>query len=376
MRSIRDDSSSAKYTIAASQLMDFLSGYEIFLNHLLETGEPTKNKPSEIIFQFGNLLEQLLEFSNNINFIHKLFNEADRPTIADQVRDILKMFPKAARGVLKALFRVCLINDEQPNDAVPISTENAEITMLESIDILKELIKKLDFVYKPQKNEFSVLFKSSSPALLIGVSLNVIPVSLNILKHEYNFRYELTRNYINRFDSLENLITEKFPRITDKDLKDAMKSIISVQSYYEEEATEIKDKVLKMINTYIAKYNQFISSTENKIENFLKKERTKLNDLIEQGADFETTYNCVMNSDLEKQVAKVTNSVQMPFDNDVEQFTFSDNTALGMLTADLDLTIFRIAQVIIRLNNLTFLNYELEKVPLIFLLKICSMNFI
>ena len=357
-----DDPGSVKYAIAASQLMDFLSAYETFLSHMLETGEPTKNKPSQIILQFGNLLEQLLEFSSNIELIYKMFNEADRPTIADQVRDILLMFPKAARGVLKALFTVCLINEQPLNVSDPISNQEAEDTMLSSLDILKKLIKQLEFVYKPPKEEFDVGFKASSSALLIGVKLNVIPVSFNILKQEYEFRYELTKNFINRFDSLKKLITNKFPKISEKDLQDAMESITYTKSYYDDQATEIKDKVLKMINNYISKFNQFISSTETKIESFLKKERKKLNDFINQGADFETTYDCIMNSDLEKQVAKVAKSVKLPFDNNLEKITFFENTALGMLTADLDMTIFRIAQVIIRLNKVTYLNYELEKV--------------
>lgn len=349
-------------------MLNYLDAYKVFLQNILNTGDPTKTNPREIISAIGIFLKKIMDSYKSIDQIFQNF-EGDHPDLALKVRPILNNFPEGARNIFKALTEICLINEKaalNPDPGASLKPGEAEQSIIDSLDNVLTLLTELSFMFKDDRlnpiDYVSELFKNLTDDLKTALLRNL--GLFGNMKSEVGFRYNVTMASSEvQLAELTDLIKDTYPGIGEADLNTLLANIMQSTNLYLDAAGIIRISVLSKIDNLQVLYKQDIDKKIIDVNKMIEKASSTLTSLISKNADKNKFKDCLVNDGLETVVTNVPNTVLEVVREFYENLRF-DETTLGELSYSFDGLIQQYGRIVIRSINLAGMKEDLTEVSL------------
>lgn len=343
-----------------------MDAYKVFLSAILDTGDPTKTNPREIITAIGNFLQKIMDSYRSIDAILKQF-DVDNHEIATKITPILNNFPEGARNIFKALTEICLINEKaalNPDPNAPLKPGEAEQAIIDALDSVLKLLIDLNFLFKDDSvnpittisNLFSTLTDNLRNGLLKNLGL------FGNLKTEINFRYNVTvTNSECGYGELNDLIRNTYPGVSDVEFGVLTKYSDLTKQKFVETAGLIKISVLSSIDSLQALYINDIDRVMGEVNIIISAANDTLFTTMTTVPDKQKFLDCLNNDGLETVVTNVPASVLAAVEDFYDRLYFEE-TSLGTLSQCMDSTIQKFGRTIIRSSNMQALETEMQTV--------------
>lgn len=343
-----------------SLLLDFIKPYQIFLQAILNSGDPTKSNPKEIVHAIGVFLENLMETVQDVDAIVSAFKD-DNPALADKMSIRVKNFPNDAREVFKALTKICLINESSSLSDGVINGAEAEQSMIDALKSLKTDVDSIGFLFSRQLETGQRIIDILNLNFnALNTSLEANDLILSDIQSDFLFRFSLAASSLDiGLKVTKDFIFKKFPSITEFD--DVMQKVGEQKSAFDSVALTIIDGINQLLTNFRMFYDRKIDEEIKNIERAFRAMRESIVKLMRRNLErVEDVENCLARDGFEDRVKSVVD-VMLNASSSVDGL-ISDSSSMMKLITEYDSYTYEVARVIIRTNNDDELERNLQQV--------------
>lgn len=341
-------------------LLKFLKAYQNFLQAILNSGDPSKSNPKEIVLAIGVFLENLMNTVQDVDIIIASF-KVDSPSLADKILIEVKKLPNDAREVFKALTKICLINESSSTSDGAILVGDAEQTMIDALSLLKTNVESLRFLFnrelKTGQESLNILNSTMS---ILKLSLLVNELTLSDVQSSILFRYSLATSSLEiGLKVTKDFIFKKFPSITEFD--EVVQKIGEQKSVFDNVAVEIIESINQLLTNFRMSYDRKVAEKVEKIQIAFGAMRKSISNLLKRNSSrIENITKCLARDDFEGRVKNVADAM-LNASSSVEVLVLDSSTLIQLING-YDAYVFKVARVIIRTNNDDELDANLNEV--------------
>jgi len=345
-----------------TSLIDFMKSYQDFLQAILNSGDPTKASPRDIVHAIGLFLDRLMNTVSDIDGI-KLKLQQVRPALAEKVGQILQNFPNDAREIFKALTQICLINEEGGSMTSTEKAGEAEKNMIEALLSLKTNVEALGFLFRSDglsagKQTLEVL-KQSVESLQFAIQIN--RYTLSDVQSDYAFRYELTKSSIESgWQVTRDFIVNKFPAIEGHFV---LEKIENQKSVYDAAATMIIDGFNKLLDDFQLAYDKKLSEAVTSTQLAVTSTKQTILKLMKRNFErIAEVVACLQRDGFDERIRNVSDGFAAA-SKAVEGLVLNV-TSLNVLANDYDSYVVKLARTVIKAEDNEQVDEDVEQVTL------------